>query len=748
MSNYYNRQWRLPNAWNGTESNVNKQSNYSLEFDGTNYIDLSTNLDTYYKYVTTVSFSVWVNFKDLSTDVTVLGTWRTASHMLDIRFLQSTGKLSFRVGFGADTAGEVEVISSGKIVANTWYHLAMVYDGSGSTNADKLKGYINGSPETLTFTGTIPSTTSNILNKRFDIGGNYTNKDGNKLLDGVAIFNYPLSSSQVTTLYGSSSTGIGNPMALSPKPVAYYPLGDQDAFNGSNYLVPNSSLKDYVFDFELNTASTADEYISIFPNNELNGLTDVTFAGWFYARASNVYDGIYSNRSSGGYVLIYPDYVTSNTFRLRAAIQASGVTSYVNSNYVSINQWYNFALVCESGSVLKIYINGQEETNTSGNNFSSIAQSTFFKIGSDGWSRNWNGFFSNFQVWNTGLSSTEAATLYNNGSPIQTLANIPQSSNLQGWWKLDASATYDGTNWTIEDHAGSNDGTSSGMTQANLVQSDLSFTSGHSPYALDFDGTDDYISCGNDSSLVPSSITISLWFKTSGSASAIPRLINKSYGGSPYDSYFIRINNNVLNFKIGVSSASVQIAGTTNVIDGNWHNVIGTYDGSQLKLYLDGNSEATPISETRAIIENTSYNLTLGCELGAYGFSWPFTGSMSNVSVWNTALTQTQVTEIYNEGVPSNLNNHSAYSNLVSWWQLGSNSSFNTNWTVLDEKGSNNGTSVNMTEADIVDGVNTYANGLSSGMGGDEIIGDAPYSSSNSLSVNMGVEDRTTDTPS
>ena len=120
---------------------------------------------------------------------------------------------------------------------------------------------------------------------------------------------------------------------------------------------------------------------------------------------------------------------------------------------------------------------------------------------------------------------------------------------------------------------------------------------------------------------------------------------------------------------------------------------------------------------------------------------------MSNASLWNTALTSAQVTEIYNEGVPSNLNNHSAYSNLVSWWQLGSNSSFNTNWTVLDEKGSNDGTSVNMAEDDIVDGVGSYANGTSSGMGGDEVIGDAPYSTANSLSVNMDVLDRTEDTP-
>lgn len=75
----------------------------------------------------------------------------------------------------------------------------------------------------------------------------------NGQIDGVAIFDYALTDgtggtvNQIAALYGSSSTGIGNPMSLSPKPVAYYPLGDQDSFNGSNYLVPNSSLKDYVF---------------------------------------------------------------------------------------------------------------------------------------------------------------------------------------------------------------------------------------------------------------------------------------------------------------------------------------------------------------------------------------------------------------------------------------------------------------------------------------------------------------------
>jgi hypothetical protein len=124
-------------------------------------------------------------------------------------------------------------------------------------------------------------------------------------------------------------------------------------------------------------------------------------------------------------------------------------------------------------------------------------------------------------------------------------------------------------------------------------------------------------------------------------------------------------------------------------------------------------------------------------------------GTISNVSIWNTALTSTQVTELYNEGVPSNLNNHSAYSNLVSWWQLGSNSSFNSSlnqWTCIDEKGTNTGeSSQTFAEDAIVDGVGSYANGV--GTSGLEVVGSAFGSSANSLSYNMDVLDRTDDTP-
>ena len=154
------------------------------------------------------------------------------------------------------------------------------------------------------------------------------------------------------------------------------------------------------------------------------------------------------------------------------------------------------------------------------------------------------------------------------------------------------------------------------------------------------------------------------------------------------------------------------------------------------KIYLNKVSQTLTALASSTL---SSFTYASNFRIGAVGVSGSdigafFDGSISNVSVWNAALTSSQVTEIYNEGVPSNLNNHSAYSNLVSCGQLGSNSSFNTNWTVLDEvtASGNNGTSANMTEDDIVDGVNTYGGGTSSGMGGDEVIGLAPFSDANS----------------
>jgi hypothetical protein len=276
------------------------------------------------------------------------------------------------------------------------------------------------------------------------------------------------------------------------------------------------------------------------------------------------------------------------------------------------------------------------------------------------------------------------------------------------------------------------------MSQANLVQSDLQTVAPYSKYAMNFDGTDEIdiptITLAND-------FTISAWVTNTVSGSANDQLLS---AGSGFFLFSTAVRNGSTTAgKMTYWNGSSLIAFTDVIRDDNWHHVSLTYNSSTTTLtgYTDGNQT---YSETYDAGTNNQIN-----KIGDNLYSHNWLGKISNASIWDTALTSAQVTEIYNEGLPGNLNSHSAYSNLVSWWQLGENSSYvggATNpWTFADEKGTNNGLSPNLPETALTNGVGTTANGVSTGMSEGNLVGDAPYSTANALSSGMSVVSRVTD---
>ena len=745
MSKYYNRQWRLPN-----NSNKDKVSNYSLidEFNGG--IDLGTSMNI----TGNLSVSGWFKPRGTTANNSVLVgkhfSTSVSPYFIFIARINSSGGVEWRIGTDTANPQKYYSVNSTTIVRDSnnyegsWFHFTGTWDGV------NIKIYINGALEGTTAAyGNLDATAglhTSIAALYLSAGSPLSSLNGAS--DTVAFFNYALSSSQITTLYGDSTNGVGNPMSLNPKPVAYYPLGDQDVFNGSSYLTPNSSLKDYVFSFD-----GSNDYISASGANLPTGNSSFTASCWFKR-----------NGTQTNYAALLSWGITSPTFPANTRqkvniIFAPNGTGLRFAFYgddlpmgdevaTSDNIWYNVVLTY-NGSVAKMYINGTLVASHTLGGALNISSSYPLLIGKYS-TFEFKGSISNVQIFNTVLPTTGSnsiETLYNNGSPLTSMTGF---TSLQGWWKLDASATYDSstTTWTIpDDSSNSNDGTSSGMTQANLVQSDLSFTNGHSPYALDFDGTNDYINVGSFS-LNASAGTVSAWIKTSQS-SDFQMIVSKSNGGAGSQLQFRTNADGIFRVILNHSSSVTVIDSATAVNDGNWHNLVFNYSSSGMNLYIDGSLSNSNTTSVTSVDSSTE-----GFMIGARKISAPekfFNGSISNVSVWNAALTSAQVSEIYNEGVPSNINNHSAYSNLVSWWQLGSNSSFNSSlnqWTCIDEKGTNTGeSSQTFNENAIVDGVGSYANGISSGMS-DAILGDAPYSTANALSVNMDVLDRTDDTPS
>ena len=620
---FTNRQWRLPN-----NENKDKQSNYSMEFDSDAIVFNQTT------YSGAFSMSFWVNPVEFTTNNRAFlisensnanFIWLFANN--DIRLKINGSQYIFSESGGND------------IVPSTWQNIIITRDNSNNVNCFR-NGSSFGSSSTLSGGFVV-----NRFAQAYSGNWNYLGK-----LDGISIFNYALTDgtggtvNQIAALYGSSSTGIGNPMTLNP--VAYYPLGDQDAFNGSSYLTPNSSLKDFVFDFVPN------DYIDCGTDSSLDITGNITLSGWIN-RDDNINSGVIISKwvsgSDTAYILrINSSGGAASNSQIQMLIRnTSGVlvTATENVGEVCINKWVSVVGTYD-GSNIRIYYNGVElgaGTSQTGNIQTSTAS---LRIGSRG-TEYIDSQMSNVSIWNTNLTSPQVTELYNNGTP-SNLSNHSATSNLVSWWKLDASDTYDYStgNWTIEDHAGSNDGTSSGMTQANLVQSDLSFTSGYSPYALDFDAaSSDYIDVGTDSSLdvFGGDFSVSLWFKhtmSSGSARAMIEIggyTNKmaiTLGLSSNTGVGFAVDNN-WNYNAG-----------SGYNDGNWHHMVATRTSTTYKIYVD-NTELSFSSGSYAY-------LTLNT-IGKGKFGGYFNGSISNASIWNTNLTSAQVSEIYNEGVPSNL---------------------------------------------------------------------------------------------
>ena len=173
---------------------------------------------------------------------------------------------------------------------------------------------------------------------------------------------------------------------------------------------------------------------------------------------------------------------------------------------------------------------------------------------------------------------------------------------------------------------------------------------------LDFDGSDDYVNCGNSASLNPGngSFTIESWIKPDV-LSGTKRFIWKNDGNStPFDGYYFMTVNSLLYAGFGDDVNTTEVAEGT-LSSGSWHHVAVVRDVSadMVRLYLNG----VNINENTDNTSNIDYNgdLALG---GRPGESEWFDGQMDEVRIWNDARTEAEIrANMYKElaGTESNL---------------------------------------------------------------------------------------------
>ena len=183
-------------------------------------------------------------------------------------------------------------------------------------------------------------------------------------------------------------------------------------------------------------------------------------------------------------------------------------------------------------------------------------------------------------------------------------------------------------------------------------------------YSMNFDSaSSDYISIGSLINLGTSS-TISFWYKTSSNNQG---LIPFGGASGPYN-YVVQWGslNNEVYFRVG--NTVKDFTGVTEIEDGSWHHYCIVRTGADAELFVDGNSRDTLTglpSATDTLID------TIGAT--SNGTSNLNNSYLDEVGFWNTALTSTQISEIYNAtgtNLTKDLTTVSG-SNLVYWNRMG-----------------------------------------------------------------------------
>jgi hypothetical protein len=218
---------------------------------------------------------------------------------------------------------------------------------------------------------------------------------------------------------------------------------------------------------------------------------------------------------------------------------------------------------------------------------------------------------------------------------VATEAPALGSANLVGDWRLD-----EGTGTAAADSSGhGNNGTITGS---------VAWTPGHVGAALGFDGNSGNVEVPRSSSLEPShAVSVGAWVKHSGSPGAYRYILAKGAAGCIAASYGLYTGpSGGLEFYVSrdhghVYARSPDAGG--KVWDGKWHLAVGTFDGTTIRLYVDGVQVGSGTVYPGAL----EYPLASSNDL--YIGDYPdcqthtFVGDLDEVTVWSGALSAADV---------------------------------------------------------------------------------------------------------
>jgi hypothetical protein len=213
------------------------------------------------------------------------------------------------------------------------------------------------------------------------------------------------------------------------------------------------------------------------------------------------------------------------------------------------------------------------------------------------------------------------------------------TNGLVGWWPFNGNANDESGN--------GNNGTVNGAT---LTTDRFGVVN----KAYSFDGVGNNIIVADNLLLRPSNISLSVWIKTDLTKPINAICAKTNFNNAQGEQYGIGVSGNgAAGFSIKRNSNCLPGNGwqdcstaTGVVIPNVWLNLVSTYDGVTIKYYINGMIVQTAIPPAGNIDNCSGGNLNIG----QYWSGQPdyFKGQIDDIGIWNRALNECEIQDLYN----------------------------------------------------------------------------------------------------
>jgi hypothetical protein len=374
---------------------------------------------------------------------------------------------------------------------------------------------------------------------------------------------------------------------------------------------------------------------------------------------------------------------------------APGNGNNVTSTHtLPLNKWVHIAYTWYwDGAHIQMlaYYNGALDAGPTQGYLPTPQSSTFYVGICQNDSYDWvDGSIDDVRVYNRALSASDMGQLYNE---TQSYIRKPRNNlGLVAYWTFD-----EGASTTAHDSSG-NGYTATLYSGGSTLPK---WVSGKFGNALSFDGNTNYAAVSLPTSRFASAMTVSAWFKPAVSFSKMQYAYPNILGGDASAwGLYVDGSDNSVNFYLDDSGSVRHETATspqTPAAVGQWSHVVGTYDGTNQKLYVNG-VLYTPTSWSGTILSNTTASIGRGD-----GNNAAFQGAIDDVRIYNRALSQAEVTNLYQTGGSAKVASaaeiapgSSLQQGLVGYWTFDGKDtpwSSATAGSVIDRSGQgNNGT--------------------------------------------------------